>query len=296
MQKLIKSEEPHALTILDQESGEFVEVSHEKQRLASYAHNQVLMGAFISAISIKKIFDEKLYLGLNCGSRDEYCETMLPFGRRQAFRLYAIANKFDAVSKSLTGDGLTQITSGDTSDLVTLKSQTELAGIGVTKLYELTRLEDDDIKDLIKGGKLKTESGDYDIEDIKDASAKELSRIVSESTKKYKTKISQLTEEVALLSEEKKAKDKELERLAKEKEELEGLERIYGPMASQLKLKKKLLTEARDLLDTFNEVAIRIGVTEDDPENMRKGIQDLIRSIDDVHNRVLGVYETVILD
>ncbi len=296
----VQKKNENALTILDQETGQFVEVTHETQRLASYVHNQVLMGAFISAVSIKKIFDEKLYLGLNCGSKDEYCSTMLPFGIRQAQRLYQIANKFDAVSKSLTGNGLIQITSGDTLENTTLMSHdlnaNELAQLGMAKLYELTKLEDENIKDLIKEGKTKVADHELLIEEIKDASAKELSKIISETTKKYKSKISQLTEEVALLKEEKNSIEKDFEKLQAKKEEIDEIEMQYGPTASLLADKKRRLSNASALLNEFVETFVKAGVTDEDPESIRRDVQDLIRRIDEVHSRCSSIYDTVILE
>jgi hypothetical protein len=289
----------NSLTILDLDTGEFTEVSHEQIRLAQYAHQQVLLGVFISAISLKKIFDEKLYLALNCQSKEEYCST-LPFGLRQAEKLCAIAAKFENVSKSLTGNGLIQITSGDTLENAKSTSPNEIAekvsNLGIEKLYELSRFDDGDLAELIKKGKVKVGENDFNIEDIKDETAKELGRQISEATKKYKSKIAVLTEENKLLIEQKEATEKNLDKLNKRKEELEDIELKYGPVASSAQAKRKALEQARNLLENFNEVIIRCGITPEDPEVLRKLLQGIIRETDEVHERLLTTYVDAITE
>jgi polyhydroxyalkanoate synthesis regulator phasin len=286
--------------ILDQESGKFVDITADMQRHASYVHNQVLMGAFISAVSIKKMFDDKLFLGMNCSSRDEYIDTMLPFGRRQAYKLYQVANKFDAVSQSLTGNGLVQIGSGDTSEIVqstALEGKApEISSIGIEKLYELTKLEDDDLKDLIKKGKIKIDGADVTIEDIKDTTAKELSRILKESTQKYKSKIAQQGEDINLLKEEMKSNEKELARLRKKDEDLDLIQKQYGPMATLIGQKKNYLNDAEKYLDIFQKIFINAGITEDDPEALRQHCQDIVRKIDQYHKNATDNYINVFVE
>lgn len=307
MGKPTKSKEEIIGEILDQETGKFVDITTDMQRHASYVHNQVLMGAFISAISIKKMFDDKLFLGMNCTSRDEYIDTMLPFGRRQAYKLYQVANKFDAVSQSLTGNGLTQIVSGDASDLVhlsalgentneTVENTNNIVGLGINKLYELTKLEDDDLKDLIKKGKIKIDGADVTIEDIKDTTAKELSRILHESTKKYKSKIAQQGEDINLLKEEMKSNEKELARLRKKDEDLDLIQKQYGPMATLIGQKKNYLNDAEKYLDIFQKIFINAGITEEDPEALRQHCQDIVRKIDQYHKNATDNYINVFVE
>ena len=61
MKEVTKTEKhPGAgMTVYDEETEKFVDVSPETQRLAAYVHQQGLMGAFISAVSLKKMWDEK---------------------------------------------------------------------------------------------------------------------------------------------------------------------------------------------------------------------------------------------
>ena len=300
MNKPAKYKEGTIGEILDHESGKFIDITADMQRTASFVHQQILMGAFISAVSIKKMFDDKLYLGMNCTSRDEYIDTMLPFGRSQAYKLYKVASKFNAVSQSLTGNGLTQISSSETLEIVQSTAlngkAAEISSLGIEKLYELTKLDDDDIKDLIKKGKVKLEDGDITIEDIKDATAKELSRIVKEQTKKYRDENSKLREEVELIKAEKQTAEKKLAKLENRKEELDEIESKYGAVASLTADKKDHLKRSNDLLNDFIETFVRAGITADDPESLRKDCQDLIRKIDEIHQRALAVYDTVIVD
>lgn len=287
-----------ATSVFDGETGEMAEVTAEGQRMASYLHQQVLLGVFISATAIKKMFDEKLYLALGCQTKEEYCLT-LPYGYRQANKLYQIAAKFEDVSKNLIGEGFTGISSSGMLENMNSSShlnEKDIASLGITKLYQLTRLEDENIKELIKEGKTELGGGEISIEEIKEMSAKEVSRTVSEATKKYKAKIAQLTEENALLSAEKKQTEKELSALKEKEIELEEIENKYGPTASKLEHKRKKLDEARALLNDFSETIIRTGISAEDPATLRRDMQDLIKKINETYEVILLQFEDVIID
>lgn len=298
--KLSRQKEGAVGEVLDEETGLFVDITPEMMHEASYVHNQVLMGAFISAVSIKRIFDEKLYLAMNCCSKEEYCNNMLPFGKRQAYKLYAVANKFDAVSKSLTGNALKEIGSGDTSQFVHLNSQSEIdenfAGMGISKLYELTKIDDEDFAELVKTGKTKINNTDLDIDEIIEMKGKELQKKINEALKKYKDKTSQQAEKIKLLEEEAKTNEKDYHRLLTKEKDLKLIEAQYGPEATKIEQKIEYMNMAEASLDEFMRVFNNANILPEDPEELRRKAQDITRKIHMYHERAQNLYIEVFPD
>jgi len=290
---------PVLRNVYDAENDKWIEVTREQQSMAAYVHQQVLLGVFVSAMAIKKVFDERLYLALGCQTRDEYIDMMLPYGRRQVYRLISIAEKFDGVyGNLLQNKELADVGSTDSSKLVTLKSLNspelkEINDLGVTKLYELVKLDDDELSELVKKGKTKVNGNDISLEEIKDASAREVSKIISEAKKKMQSKIDQLTEDVSLLKEEKKLLDKRNKQLEERILNAEEIEKKYGGTASLIEHKREMLNKANSLLNDFNEVIIRTGINDEDPSGLQEDLVNLIRKIDEVHGRVSNYYQEV---
>lgn len=289
-----KNNKDFALEVLDAESGKFIEISHEQVRLAQYVHQQALLGVFISAVSIKKMIDERLYFALGFGSRDEYIDAALPYGRSQAYKLIAIATKFDSVAKSLTGKDLGVIGEGEGPEKVQStglnENEQKITQLGVEKLYELTRLDDENVKELIKTGHTRAKDADFDLDKILSASARQL----QEQIKKYRDKHAQDTEKIKTLRAEKDLIESERDKLAEENKTARELEIKFGPAASKLKHKRDVLEEARRLLSEFIEVANRAGVEPGDSQGLKKDLVDLIRRVDDTHKNLIAFYDDVI--
>jgi hypothetical protein len=291
------------LTIYDAERQSWQEIDQKEQKMSAFIHNQVLMGVFISAAAIKKMFDDRLYLGLGCESRDEYIDTMLPYGRRQAYRLYAIGNKFNGLigaeidEKRLLGAGDGNLvppvalneegTDGEDGNKV---SPTTLGNLGIRKLYEMTRFNDDEFEELINTGKTKLGDAEITIDEIKEESARELSKKISAVKRQFTGKISQLTEENLKLKEEMKLMKKTDDELKTAGE----LEKLYGGIASKLEDKKERLTSASKLLNEFIETLVRSGIDETDPILVQQELLDIVRRIDSVYSRAQQTFEGVI--
>jgi hypothetical protein len=285
------------MTVYDEETEKFVDVSPETQRLAAYVHQQGLMGAFISAVAIKKMFDEKLYLGMGCQSREEYVAVCTPYGRRQAYRYYKIATKFDSVTKLLTGEDLKPINLEN--GLVTLKSLngengSEIASLGLSKLYELSNLEDDEVADLIKKGKVDLPGGELTLQDIIDSTAREAAKKIAGLKKTYQSKISQLTEELKLKESEEKERRKLVEDLTIQNKEAKRIEAKFGDRATLLKHKYEQLEEANRLVDEASMVIRKCGVNEDDPAELQADLIRLLKKIDEVHEEFVMEFAEIV--
>lgn len=287
MDKVSKQEK--AFSVYDLENDKFVDVSLEQQRTAAYFHNQVLLGAFVSAIAIKRIFDDRLYLAMGCQSRDEYIENSLPFNRRQCYKLLAVADKFESVTKSFDNNNL--LTDGKSNSSKEVQSTAlGVSSLGIEKLYELSKIDDAEIDKLIKKGKIKIDGEDFSIDDLKEMSAKEVAHQIKKATKQYQEKLKKVETENIQLKETKKLLENENAHLIKENDEGKDAENTFGPVATTFKNKKERLNIARDLLNKFDNTIMRCGVTEEDPDGIQKDLVDIIAKVDEVHQRIIDVF------
>ena len=299
MKEVTKTEKhPGAgMTVYDEETEKFVDVSPETQRLAAYVHQQGLMGAFISAVSLKKMWDEKLYLGMGCQSREEYISVCTPYGRRQAYKYYQIATKFEAAGKLLAGNELKPISlEGGSVQLTALNGdQAEKIGaLGIEKLYELSSLEDEEVAKLIKTGKVTLNGGDLSLQDIIDSTAREAAKKIATLKKTYQSKISQLTEELKLKESEEKERRKLVEDLSIQNKEAKRIESKLGEKATLLKHKYEQLEEANRLVDDASMVIRRCGVTEDDPAELQANLIKLLKKIDEIHEEFATEFAEIV--
>jgi hypothetical protein len=281
------------MQVFDTEKNDWVTITVEEHTTASYVHQQIYIGAIVSAMAIKKMFDGKLYIAMGCQNKEDYIDTMLPFGRTQTYKLVAIASKFqkvlpDANSKLLLSDNKSEVVhSGGQTDL-------ELQNLGVNKLYELASLEDDELTQLLKKGKVKVGDGEITIDDVRDQSAKEFSKQIAELRKKYSSKISQLSEDNETLKEELIIKDKTNRKLQQRLLDAEELELKYGPGASLLEHKKANINKAREMFNDAIEYLVRSNVNVEDPQSVQKDLCDTIRKIDELHQRAESYFNEVI--
>jgi hypothetical protein len=286
---------PGSLTVYDAEKESWVEIDHETQKQAARINQQIQVSSLMTALLIKDMFDKRLYLALGATSRDEYIDTMTPFGRSQAYKLYAVANSFELSAKSLNIPLLIEDGSIKVDEKVQSTGLSDFASLGVEKLYSLTGLEDDDLKSLMKDGKALLKDGrEISVQEMMDMSAKHVSRIISENKQKYTNKITQLDEQVKLLKSDVKEKDKLIENLSKANEHAEKIEKTYGPVASRIKDKTERLAEAKELLNEFTQVLVRSGVTVDDPDELQFELKSIVKSVNEVHVKMQGNFAEVL--
>lgn len=287
------------LTIFDREKKRYITIDTEQQQFAAMVHQQVLLGVFVSAIALKKIIDDKLFLALGCETQEEYFESMTPYSSRQGYRLLTIARKFDSVYGALGSNEIKQISEGKVTPVSHGKGSKhvinaeKLGELGIRKLYELAKFEDEELKELIKKGKAKINGEDISLDEIKDMTARELTKQVKEVKDKYMAKLSKVTEENKLLKEEKKSLNSKIEQMQEDVEEADQLARQFGPAASRLKEKKQYVIKAEELLNEFRHTLFRCGVSEDDPEELQKQLVSIIRKIDETHKNAIMHYENV---
>lgn len=155
----------------------------ERQNRAAQLTQRILANGSIAANSmiemgrdLKTVRDERLFTELGFGSFEEYCEKKVGIGKRHGYNFIQVYEKF--------GEEKLQ----------------QLQGLGITKLLEIAKLDDEDAEDLMRNN------------DVSGLSTRELSAEVE----KYKNKYEQLT----MLLEEEKSKNAESASLESQVEEL----------------------------------------------------------------------------
>ena len=158
-------------------------ISTERQDRAAQLTQRILANGSIAANSmiemgrdLKTVRDERLFTELGFGSFEEYCEKKVGIGKRHGYNFIQVYEKF--------GEEKLQ----------------QLQGLGITKLLEIAKLDDEDVEDLMRNN------------DVAGLSTRELSAEVE----KYKNKYEQLT----LLLDEEKSKNAESASLESQVEEL----------------------------------------------------------------------------
>lgn len=158
-------------------------VSTERLDKAAQLTQRILANGSIAANSmiemgrdLKTVRDERLFTELGFGSFEEYCEKKVGIGKRHGYNFIQVYEKF--------GEEKLQ----------------QLQGLGITKLLEIAKLDDEDAEDLMRNN------------DVAGLSTRELSAEVE----KYKNKYEQLT----LLLDEEKSKNAESASLESQVEEL----------------------------------------------------------------------------
>lgn len=158
-------------------------ISTERQDRAAQLTQRIMANGKIAASSmiemgrdLKAVRDERLFTELGFGSFEEYCEKKVGIGKRHGYNFIQVYEKF--------GEEKLQ----------------QLQGLGITKLLEIAKLDDEDAEDLMRNN------------DVSGLSTRELSAEVE----KYKNKYEQLT----MLLEEEKSKNAESASLESQVEEL----------------------------------------------------------------------------
>lgn len=242
-------------------------ISTERQDRAAQLTQRILANGSIAANSmiemgrdLKTVRDERLFTELGFGSFEEYCEKKVGIGKRHGYNFIQVYEKF--------GEEKLQ----------------QLQGLGITKLLEIAKLDDEDVEDLMKSN------------DVAGLSTRELSAEVE----KYKNKYEQLT----LLLDEEKSKNAESASLESQVEELKkqleaahqanenmksGAHEAEKHFAEQ---KATLLKEKEELSEQIRELesrpAEKAEITEEERNALiQKGRQEMIKEKDKVWSAVV---------
>ncbi len=159
------------------------QISSERQDRAAKLTQQIIANGKIAASSmiemgrdLKTVRDERLFTELGFESFEEYCEKKCGIGKRHGYNFIQIYEKFGE------------------------EKLKQLQQLGITKLLEIAKLDDEDAEDLMQHN------------DVNNLSVRELSAKVEEYRNKY--------EQLTMLLEEEKSKSAESASLESQIEEL----------------------------------------------------------------------------
>jgi len=274
------------LKVYDADEDKVIEISHEMQMEAISTIQQLQAGIFIMAFGIKRMVDKKLYLALNIESKDQFLSTLEFVGRSQAYKLLAIADKFnDVFAEKLIGK--------NPEELQNNESVQQIGSLGISKLYELIKLDDEQLSGLSEGKDVKIGGKNMNIDELRTIGYRELEKQFRTAKIKLQEDLSIVTEENELLKEEIILKNKQIETADKKLDAAKELEIKFGGPAKTIENKDYLLKECYDLLNEFNDNIIKANIKPNDPNRLKKSVCDLIKKLDVVNKLVMETYAEI---
>lgn len=273
--------------VWDGEEGKYIEIKPEVRKKASSLQTQLEVGSLITAVSLHKIYSERLYLALGCSNKTEYVNTMLPFGERQAQRYAKVGEKWS----SLLPNNME-----DLPKLEGSKNFDDVANLGMTKLYEIARIEDVDFEEIVETGKIKTDHGEVLVEDIKNKAYREFAEQIKSLKKKSTAKITALEEKNKTLKAEKEQLAQKTKQADEKLQNAKDIESKYGDKAKSLERKREILEKSRDLLNEAGNLIGNMGVELNDPLTFKKDVLSLYDKIYLLRKSFRDNYGEILLD
>lgn len=265
-------------SVYDADEDRFVKVTHEQRSLALALQQRLDVATLVTAVILKRMADEKLYLSLGFSSFREYAELRLPFNYRQAHKYAEIGRKFAEYFES--EDPNVQSTARDSSKPGQITE--DLGSLGVEKLYELSQLEDADFSEILSEGKITLADGtELDLEDIKSQSVQDLNK----QLEKHRKYIKDLEAELNTSENEKAKALKRAEQLEADSETGLKYREMFGEKSLEYQAQKSRLAEARSKLLDLNQTLSKI--RDIDPEEFDSLAEEL-RSIHKMMDRALS--------
>ena len=275
--------------VLDADNGEYVTVTPELRAEAQHAVTQIQAAALVTAYWIARVYDQRLYLGVGCESKKQFVERYCSFGIRNARRYVKIGRR---MGQFLPAPNSAQLPGADTDADTDVPDS--LKGLPMSKMEQLTRLDDDDLNDYISEGEWVGPDGErYTRDDVMDMARSELSDLVAKRTQKLSSTLESEKEKRQNYEELAKKRKEERDALKEEIEENEAkvsaardAELKYGSKASLLEDKRKMYQQAREHLDAFMRTFPQIGIDDEDPEADQLKIVEMMEAI----NRAQGAF------
>ncbi|GJQ32616.1 MAG: hypothetical protein HBSAPP04_14550 [Ignavibacteriaceae bacterium] len=155
-------------------------VNNEKLEMAETLHNYVMQGAFLSAISLKFIFDNQLFQELGFETQKSYIEHCLPFNEKTAYKYLRIATiygkafyisfDYNQLEESVSSIALAKLSSKRVDNEVE-----NFWSLGLTKLYMIASKTPEHIASgLVENGVLILNENQYTLSQLRKMTVKQL--------------------------------------------------------------------------------------------------------------------------
>ncbi len=259
-------------SVYDSETKEFVQIDAETRALAQALQQRVDMATLMTAMILKRMSDEKLYLGLGYSNFKEYVLETLPFGESSAKKYLKIGRKFAGVLPEDFGKG----------EPVHLLEENEnaqkLSGLGVKKLYDLTKIEDADFSEVVSQGVVKLNDGtELDLDEINASTAKEF-KAQLDAHREYQA---DLEKELDKTAEERDEALQKADQATKDSETGKKYKDLYGPKSKEYEAYKSRIAVARNRALDLNQALSQItDLPPDEYEALCDELRDLHKLID----------------
>jgi len=288
--------------VYDEEKERFVEVGEPDREYARTLHQWVEVGTLVTGLALKAIRDNEAYTALGCSSFKEYCETMAPMGQTTAYRHINRAETYEPflpdfdpeVVPNWDNAPLKRLLSGTSSnedeDDVMIGGDgeaeegapespvpTALQGLGGSKLDALGDLPEDRLEEYVEHEELRTpEGGTITLDEIREMTAKKVTRRVGEILEPHKEKAEAEKEKRLKAEAERDALEKKLQEKKEEIERARDLEETLGPKAARLEEKRRRMEKMEKALREASKQIYKIGLTTEDPIPDQERAMDLM--------------------
>ncbi len=267
----------HLKEVYDAERGEIVARTPEQQSAAHSLYSLMKMADLAQAILLKKFFDGEHHLDMGYSTKDEFCTAELGESRRNINRKLKVAERLE---------GLIPISDGTpVSRSLLSENQSEhleaLNGIGLSKLYEVAKVEDANFEEVLTTGVVHFADGrEMSLEDIRHRTRNELSRELKGEIDGYKNRNANLLDKKSELEAELKEAQKEINELKQKQETAERLDLMHGTKAATLEGQERLIEYAHEAVRLANKYLTRISLPEDAPKDLQMEVVTLHRTVD----------------
>lgn len=257
-----------------------------RQELAANLHNQILLGVFVSAQALLRVWEEKLYIEFGHDTFGEYVEEMLPMSRGHAYINLKIARRFTPYTKLQNG----KVLSLESSNALQVTKE-----FGMNKLREMAYLEDDDFKALMDGQKLNMKDGaSFDLADLREMVSSSAQEALVKYRREKREEIARLEESNRNIKEENKELRSQIDEMAEKVKGANEKEKLYGPKAVDITRRREAVKQANKLLDDSIHEMFSIRGDENDPENFQADIQAVIKKINLFHTNACREFGYVV--
>ncbi|MEQ9309714.1 MAG: hypothetical protein RLN90_09680 [Balneolaceae bacterium] len=273
-------EQPGNALVLDDETGGFVEVTPEMKQAAFQIHNMIEHDSLRKGFMMKYFSDHKLYTAWGCTNFREYAETVSTLGLSACNRYLKIGNAYAPLFPEIDF-------SVDSNPHALLPPEAEnrlneYSELGYSKLYELTKVPDEEFVELFKKGTAEVNGKTFDLELIKEQSTRQALQEVRAIKKDYSRKLSLAEEDKKKAVAERDHFKKELEKNQKLIDRAYELEAQYGKEASRIAEVEALLDRSSNATRELEKWFGRVDIEEEDPESLQEQARSVLRRINTI--------------
>jgi len=274
--------------VYDAERGEIVQRTPQQQASAHSLYSLMKMADLAQAILLKKFLDGEHHLDLGYSTREEFYQVELGISRQAAHKKLKVADRFEDLIPNVNlglHSNVTPVLHGETPASHLNEEQqanlTALNSIGLSKWYEVARIEDADFAEVLNTGVVKFGDGrEVALEDIQMRTRNEISKLLKGEIDGYKDRNAKLLDAKSELEAELKQQKKLVSDLQEKAEYAERMDMMHGNKAATVEGLENMLGYAFEAQHVANKFITKIKMMDDCPEDLRHHIVNLHRTID----------------